>query len=71
MAVADGGIAVLIDKVPVFGVDVTPDSVYPVPVELACEVLRYEGEVAVIVLDHGITDQDDSGEFRVLASQVQ
>ena len=40
---ADGTVVVLTDKVSVFGLDdVTADNPLPVPVELACEVLRYE-----------------------------
>jgi hypothetical protein len=73
---ADGTVVVLMDKVAVFGLDdVTADTPLPVPVELACEVLRYERdrrdrELAVVVLSDGVADQEGRNQFRVLADQV-
>ena len=77
LADCDGAVVVLSDKVPVFGLDgLTADTPLPVSVEIACDVLRYERDpsgrdLAVVVLSHGVTDQDDRNEFRVLASQVR
>lgn len=73
---ADGRVAVLTDKVPVFGLDgVTMDTQLPVPVTLACEIVRrerdgHDREVAVVALSHGITDQEGRNEFRVNSDQI-
>lgn len=74
---ADGTVVVLTDKVPVLGLwdDLTADTPLPVPVELECEVLRcerdrHDRELAVVVLSHGVTDQEGRTQFRVLADQV-
>jgi hypothetical protein len=73
---ADGTVVLLTDKVPVFGLDgVTADTPFPVPVDLECEVVRYERdwhdrEIAVVVLDHGIMDQEGRNQFRVPADQI-
>lgn len=72
----DGTVVVLTDKVPVFGLDgLAADTPLPVPVELACEVVRrerdrHDREVAVVVLGHGVTDQEGRNQFRVPADQI-
>lgn len=73
---ADDTVVVLTDKIPVFGLDsLTVDTALPSTVELSCEVLRRERderhrELAVVVLSHGVMDQEGRGQFRVLAAQV-
>jgi hypothetical protein len=73
---ADNAIVVLTDKVPVFGLDgLTVDTALPSAVELSCEVLRRERdehrrELAVVVLSHGVVDQEGRNQFRVLADQI-
>jgi hypothetical protein len=73
---AAGLAAVLTDKAPVFGLDSSSaGSPFPVPVRIACEVVRRERgrngrEVAIVVLSHGVTDQHGRNEFTVPAGQV-
>lgn len=74
---SDGAVAVLTDKAPVFGLrGLTAKSSLPAPVEIDCEILRRERHqtgrgVVVVVLGHGITDQDGRNEFRVDAGRVR
>ncbi|MBM7809886.1 hypothetical protein [Saccharothrix algeriensis] len=73
---ADGTVAALTDKVPAFGLDgVTAGTPLPVPVELACRVLRRERdrhgrELVVVALRHGVADRSGRTEFAVPADQV-
>lgn len=73
---ADGTVVVLTDKIPVFGLDdLTADTPLPAAVELACEVVRrerdrHDRELVVVVLSHGVMDQEGRNQFRVLADQI-
>ncbi|MFD6463879.1 hypothetical protein [Streptomyces roseolus] len=70
--VADGKRATLIEKTVMFegGDDLTATTNYPVPVRLGCQVLHTEtdpagGQVAVVMLEYDLEDQEGNDEFRV------
>lgn len=74
---SDGGTITVIDKVPVVDRDnnLTPETRYPVPLQLDCSVLRVEqGEdgrqIARIELDYGVTDFADNAVFEVSVDLV-
>jgi hypothetical protein len=53
---ADGTTVAMDDKVSVFGVDVGPDTEFPVPADLDCVVLPEDGEVTTVRLAHVDTE---------------
>ena|SRR5690242_578179 len=77
VAEADGTLATLVDKADVFDSRgrLTPETRYPVPVELPCHVVRrerdqYDRELAIVVLLHGIEDHEGRRELRVPLDHV-
>ncbi|MFB9927285.1 hypothetical protein ACFORO_17300 [Amycolatopsis halotolerans] len=69
---ADGTEITLVEKLPALDDDLTTASRYPAPVRVPCRVVKTEGDgaVAVVELEHGITDRSDRNMFRVPAGAV-
>jgi hypothetical protein len=53
---AEGTTVAVDDKIPVFGVDVRPDTEFPVPADIDCVVLSEDGEVMTVRLTHVDTE---------------
>ncbi|MET9261386.1 hypothetical protein [Amycolatopsis sp. NPDC004079] len=69
---ADGTEITLVEKLPVLDDDLTTASKYPAPIRVPCRVAKTEddGAVAVVELEHGVTDVGDRNMFRVPAGAV-
>jgi hypothetical protein len=69
---ADGRAWFLVDKVPVFGLDVGPENPMPVPVDLLCDVVADDRDELVIVAPRGrIEAEDGTNRFRVRRSDLE
>ncbi len=60
----------LVDKAPVFGVDLDPGTPMPAPVQLLCDVVGEEGEQVVVVPRWSVEAEDGTRQFRVRRDQL-
>ena len=63
---ADGRAWYVVDKVPVFGLDLALGAPLPVPVRLLCDVVGEDGDLVVIMLRWNV----DTRQFRVRRDQL-
>jgi hypothetical protein len=67
---ADGRAWYLVDKVPVFDLDIGPDEPMPLPVQLLCDVVSEDGDQVVVVPRWHVEGEDDTRHFRVRREQL-
>jgi hypothetical protein len=69
---ADGRAWFLVDKVPVFGLDLGPDTQLPVPVDLHCDVVAEDDDQVVVVVPRwNVEAEDGTSRFRVPRSRLE
>lgn len=62
----------LVDKVPVFGLDVGPEAPMPIPVGLVCEVVAEDDDQVVVVVPRWqVEAEDGTTRFRVRRDQLE
>ncbi|WP_412739895.1 hypothetical protein [Krasilnikovia sp. MM14-A1259] len=67
---ADGRSWYLVDKVPVFGLDIGPEARMPMPLHLLCDVVSEDGDHLVVVPRWRIQAEDGTSQFRVRRDQL-
>jgi hypothetical protein len=68
---ADGLVWFLVDKVPVFGLDLGPGASLPVTVMLACAVVDEDGDCMLVVPLWNVEAEDGTVQFRVRRDQLE
>ena len=68
---ADGRAWFLVDKVPVFGLDLELGAPLPATVMLACTVVEEDGDRVVIVPLWSVEAEDGTVQFRVRLDQLE
>jgi len=61
----DGCAWYLVDKVPMFGLDIGPGARMPLPVDLRCDVVGEDGDHVTVVPRWSIEAEDGTTQFRV------
>jgi len=67
---ADAQAWYLVDKVPVFGLDIDPETRMPLPVQLLCDVVRADGDRVIVVPRWNVEAEDGTNQFRVRRDQL-
>jgi hypothetical protein len=60
----------LVDKVPVFGMDLEPDAPMPQPLYLLCDVVAEDGDRVVVVPRWSVEAEDGTRRFHVGRYQI-
>jgi hypothetical protein len=68
---ADGRVWFLVDKVPVFGLDLGPGAPLPVAVRLACAIVGEDGDCVLVVPPWSVEAEDGTTQFRVRRDQLE
>jgi hypothetical protein len=68
---ADGKAWFFVDKVPVFGVDIGPETELPTPVSLYCDVVGDDDQAIIIAPRWNIAAEDGTSQFRVGPAQFE
>jgi hypothetical protein len=69
---ADGRAWFLVDKGPIFGVDIGPKTEMPIPVQVLCDVVDNDGDqVVVVALRWSVEAEDGTSQFRIQRDQLQ
>ncbi|MCO8274829.1 hypothetical protein M1L60_29960 [Actinoplanes sp. TRM 88003] len=67
---ADGQTWHLVDKVPVFGLDLGPQARMPQPLRLPCDVVGEDGDWLIVTPRWNIEAEDGTTRFRVRRDQL-
>jgi hypothetical protein len=67
---ADGHAWYLVDKAPVFGIDLDPETRMPLPLRLPCDVVGQDGDQVIVVPRWSIEAEDGTRRFRVRRDQL-
>lgn len=68
---ADGRAWFLVDKAPVFGLDVRPETPMPAPVDLHCDVIAEDDQVVVVAPRWYVEAEDGTNRFRVRRNDLE